>query len=318
MLDPPTGTAELRDPGLYPDVRLFVSNRLTNYVRVAPGRINALVSAQYLWESGKNQTEEATRNMPSAREAFLDSGVITPLLQVLNGREDAKGNIKGPEVVHNWLEVGHDTIVRMAWDMHDAGAALGVIAALDLPAYPDMLDAAKLSLEQAEEISIANAELMLEADVPHGWRRLFTTQGRSLEDHQRCMHAYAALGVLDEVRAGNAWLAVGGMAFEGVDERVWSVHRAMREQLGEGHIHALGVSRLNVLVPMIRQGWVNSADSSSPAQEVRYNRGPYRIRGPRPTFLADALFAANALLAEAELAKALEGDFEFHEQGSLL
>lgn len=304
------GNAELRDPGLYPGFRLFISNRLTEYVRSAPGRINALVSAQYVFGRA-DIYRRYLESLPSAREVCLDSGAITPMLQVLHGKAER-------DVVHDWLDVGHDIILKQAWDIHDRGVALGVVSSLDLPSYPDMLDASGLTIYEAQSITLTNTQRMLEADVPPGWRKLFALQAHTVEDLNSALRDYDALGVLDSVRAGDAWLSVGGVAFENQAERVWSLYRGAREVLGEGHIHALGISRLPVLVPMIRKGWVQSADSSSPAQEVRYNRGPYRVNGPRPTFLADALFAASALLAEADLAHAIEHAQPMWEQGALV
>lgn len=293
-------TSELRDPGLYPGVQFFVSNWLTGYLPLAPGRINALVSGYNLLTNA-SALADAKADVVHARTLFLDSGAISTLLACLRGSGKA-------EDVHAWLPRTPE-LVALAHQLHDAGAPPGVVAAMDLPAYADMLGAAGISVEEAEAITLANAATMLAQEVPPGWQKVFTSQGVTLADHERCMASYEQLGVLAAVRAGTAWLAVGGMAFEDQMERVHQVHARIRQLVGDtGHIHALGVSRLPVLVPMLRRGWVQSADSSSPAQEIRFNRGAYQLRGPRPTFLANALHAANALYAEAELAQAIERD----------
>lgn len=291
-------TTELRDPGLYPGVQFFVSNWLTGYLPLASGRINALVSGYNLLTNASALVSALT-DATHARALFLDSGAISTLLACMRGNGTAAE-------VHAWLKRTPE-VVALAHQLHDAGAPPGVVAAMDLPAYQDMLAAAGISVLEAEGITLDNAAVMLEQSVPPGWRKVFTSQGVTLIDHERCMASYERLGVLAAVRTGRAWLAVGGMAFEDHAERVHAVHQRIRNMVGPtGHIHALGVSRLPVLVPMLRREWVNSADSSSPAQEIRYNRGAYQVRGPRPTFLANALHAANALFAEAELASALE------------
>lgn len=290
--------AELRDPGLYPEFRLFVSNRLTEYVTYAPGRINALVSA-HVGYLAPEVFDRYLTHLPAAREVCLDSGVITPLLQVMHGKAR-------PDVVHEWLEAGHEAIVAQAWRIHNAGVVRGVVSALDLPSYADMLRASQITIAQAQAVTLDNTARMLEESVPPGWAKLFVLQAHTMTELDEALDAYAALGVREAVRSGAAWLSVGGLAFEDEGERVRGMYRRAREWLGTGHIHALGINRSQVLVPMILDGWVNSADSSSPVQEIMYNRGPYRVMGPRPTFLANALFAANALLAEVELARAIE------------
>lgn len=302
MLDLPDlpGNDELKNPGLHPRVRLFVSNLLTGYLRYAPMRINALVSAYAMLgenQNGRSNMRHTIADLPFARTLFLDSGAITPLLLCSRGK--AK-----PDQLMAWLERTND-VVDLAWLLEANGVAEGVVAAMDLPGYASLLATAGLTVPQAEAITLRNAETMLAAELPPRWLPVFTSQGVSLEDHQRCLDGYERLGVLAAVREGRAWLAVGGMAFEGETTRIHAVHRYVRERLGAGHVHALGVSRLHALVPMVHRGWVNSADSSSPAQEIRYNRGPYRVTGPRPAFVWEALHAASALYYEAELATAL-------------
>lgn len=305
MLSGPHYTDSMQEPGLFPAFHFFVSNWMMEYVSCAPGRINALSSAfamvrpekQYAAYTGDYRV--ATEHVRNARAVFLDSGAITPLLR------NARGTGK-PEEVRSWVE-RTDLVVQIAHEFAAAGAPTGVVAAMDLPAYADLLAPAGWTVPEAERITLRNAEQMLAAELPEGWRPVFTSQGVTLEEHVRCMAQYERMGILDHVRAGNAWLAIGGMAFEDNAERVHVVHRKVRELVGpQGHIHALGVSRLPVLVPMIRRGWVQSADSSSPAQEIRYNRGPYQVQGPRLRFLVSALHASSAIYAEVQLAQALE------------
>lgn len=305
----PTG-GEIRDPGLHPGFQFFMSNLLAEYLACAPGRINALLSGyDLIFRQGLTT---ALRNAKYARAMFLDSGAISPLMACMRDKVT-------PQDVHTWLD-RTDELVALAWQIHEAGSPPGVLAAMDLPAYARMLEPAGITVEQGEAITMKNAELMMEQVLPPGWRPVFTSQGVTLDDHRRCMAAYQANGVLGEVRAGRAWLAVGGMAFETQPDRVRVIHQEVREILGDGHIHGLGVGRLEVLVPLVRRGLIDSADVSSPFQEVRYNRGPFMIPGmaTRPSFLVYALHAAAALRTEAELAVAIRradriGD---HEQGA--
>jgi hypothetical protein len=290
--------ADLRDPGLYPDFHLFIANLLMGYLACAPGRINALLSGYDL--VARTGLPRVLRNIAHSRATFLDSGAISVLMAVMRGT-------MSPTAVHEYVQ-RTDELVVVAHQLHEAGSPPGVIASMDLPAYRQMLAPAGLTVESAERITIDNARDMLTKHLPPGWRPVFTSQGLSIAEHQRCLGLYDELGVLDLVRQGKAWLAVGGMAFEDHAERVWRVHQAIREVVGPvGHIHALGVGRVDVLAPMVVQGWINSADSSSPAQEVKYNRGAYQMRPnvPRPEFLVNALHAAAGLYLEADLGQAI-------------
>lgn len=301
----PLELEELKDPGLFPRVQFFVSNFLTGYLRYAPGRINALVSAYTIAKSA-SMHRAAMNDLPHARAVFLDSGAFTPLVGCAKGtttRDDLLG----------WAVNGPAVVTGLARSLSEVGVASGVVAALDLPSYQPLLNAAQLSVQDAEAISVRNAELLLAADIPAGWRRVFTSQGVSLDDHMRCLDRYEKLGILDAVATGDAWLAVGGMAFETAsnhqrdtgNHRVATVHREIRKRVPVGHIHSLGVTRVGILAPMVDAGWVNSADSSSPAREIQYNRGPYRVTGPRPSFVWESLHAASALYYEAQLAQEL-------------
>lgn len=301
----------LRDPGLHPEFSLFIANLMVGYLQCAPGRINALLSAYQTTQIESND-KRVMEMAHHAREMFLDSGGISPLIKCMKGKATAQD-------VRDWIG-RTDLVVELAWRLHDAGSPVGVVAAMDLPAYRDMLGAAGLTVDQGMQITLENAIDMLDRELPPAWKPVFTSQGVSLEDHMRCLEGYQRIGVLDAVRSGDAWLAVGGMAFAGRSDRVHVVHRRVREVVGpEGHIHALGVTRIRTVVPMIQRGWINSADSSSPCQKIRYNLGIYHMEGPRPTFLVEALHAANSLYYEAELAIQLKkaDRHPLYEQGEL-
>jgi hypothetical protein len=296
------GNDELRDPGLHPGFQLFVANLLTGYLRYAPQRINALVSAFfYLHRDAQRQNvgvHSDLLDLSYARTVFLDSGAISPLLGVTRGTHT-------PEYLR-WYVQQTDLVVGLAHKFADLGIKDGVVAMLDLPAYVDLLAGAGLSVAEAHEVTLSNARQMAKAELPEGWRPVFVSQGLTLNDHMAVMAEYESIGALDMVRAGNAWLSIGGVAFEGATQRIHTVAKAVRNKLGEGHIHILGVNRLHALIPMVRHGWVNSCDSSSPAQEIRFNRGVYHTDGPRPTFLWEAMHAASALYYEATLAMELK------------
>lgn len=310
MVDDIPTTAELRDPGLFPGFKLFVAQtpNFMGYLACAPFRINTLMS-EYLsrWYGGVGAWR---RYISDARYVFLDSGAITALLRC------AKGQV-GADHVYEHL-ARQDQVIAMAHQLYNDGAPVGVVNAMDLPAYRGLLEPAGLTVEQAEAITVDNAVKMLSADLPPGWKPVFASQGVSIADHERCLERYDRAGILDPVRSGDAWLSVGGMAFDVTsDGRVHQVHRRIRQLMGpDAHIHALGVGRLETLTPMVRRGWVNSADSSRPCQSVRYNRGPYHIDGPRPTFLLEALHAASSLQWEADLAmRVARDDIDWEQDG---
>lgn len=294
------GTAELRDVDLHPRFKLFVANLLTGYLRFAPQRINALISA---WvHIGPSQyaiakSNGALEDLVWAREIYLDSGGITPLLLAARG----KGTV---DMIWDWV-TKTDDIVALAHRLDNFGCPPGVVCMLDLPAYKDALDTVGITVAQANDVTLANAGAMMHAELPEAWKPVYVSQGFTLAEHMACQDAYEKMGILKEVREGRAWLALGGMAFEKETQRIHTICQATRDRLGPGHVHVLGVNRLDALVPMVHRGWVNSADSSSPAQEVRFNRGPYRVLGPRPTFFWEACHAVSALYMEARLADAI-------------
>ncbi len=293
-----TPDGDIPDPGLYPGFRFYMSNVLPQYLSVAPGRINALLSGfKLLADRG---LPEAIQHVRNARTLFLDSGAITPLLYGVRGKTP-------PVDVRTWL-TGTDRLVDLAFTLVDNGSPVGVIAALDLPAYAGMLATAQMTVQEAERITLDNAQALMRRTLPPGWIPVFTSQGVTLDDHRRCMAAYQSVGVLDLVRQGRAWLAVGGMAFESSADRVWTIHEAVRDILGPGHIHGLGIGRIEVLTRLIIRDWIQSADVSSPFQSIKYNRGPYEMPGTtsRPSFLTFALHASAALSVEADLDQALK------------
>lgn len=294
----------------YPRFTFFTSNWLTGYVRQVPGELNALVSAWNLTQN-KGSFEDARRDLPSARSVFLDSGALSPLWVIERGKGDMT-------LLHDWLG-RQSTLVEIAWDLFTAGVLNGVAACLDMPCVPGLLDKVGMSTQEAVAFTIRNATDWHAVELPPGWRPVYVAQGWTVQDYATCMHAYEDLGIMNDVRAGKAWLAVGSTLVRRPPS-LYTVHAHARKLLGKGHIHALGIARPDSLAYMARRGWVNSADASSSAASVIYNRGPYRVAGPRPTYLCHALFAASAQYEEALLADALataDGE-EIYEQEALL
>lgn len=293
------GTKELRGTGLWErGFKFGHSNWLTGYLRNVPGQLGALVSA-YNLNNSDSALQAARDDLPNARLVYLDSGCISILVECLKGKADGSK-------VREWMQ-NQDLLKLLAHDLYDHGSHEGVVFMMDLPQY-GMLQAADISLEEGMELTIANAEVFFDYahELPTGWKAVYTVQGRTEAQYLKCLRAYNAIGIVNAVREGDAWLAVGGLR-DGKPPALYTIYQAIAEYVGEGDrdIHALGVSRTKELVHMARRGWVTSADSSSSAQEIVYNRGPYQVKGPRPLYLAEALFAANSCRLDAELAQAL-------------
>ena len=306
---------QIQDAGLYPGFIYFHANTETRWLDFIPGRCNILQNA-YLLE---NFDFGDVDRLHDARIVFLDSGALSPLVAVTKGQTP-------PYTVLEWMD-RQDMVLKWAHNLHQAGVTRAVVASLDLPQYDTILKPAGVSRSVAMELTLRNAKQFAKAwydgELPPGFTPVFPAQGVRIEEYLECMDALDDYGILGMIREGEAWLAVGG-ARDASPPALLTICRSIRERLGPvGHIHSLGIGRMNQLVPLARMGYVNSSDSSSTTTEVLFNRGPYAFRSdrqPRPRFLTEAQWAAAALHYEARLAQALErahaGDV--YEQGMLV
>lgn len=305
--------ADVRDPGLFPGFYHWHANALrSKYLKHLPGMINHLTSAWYLANTPASTMPDRVDGIPFARAVFVDSGAITPLVKC------AKGLVT-PADVRAWLDRQDDT-VTMAWELAEQGTDMGFLGMMDVPAYPAGLEAAGMTKDEALGITIEHARSFIDAELPEGWRPVFIAQGPTVDEFLRCLDVFDEIGVLELAKQDKAWIAVGG-TLSTRPPALYSIYRAVRDRVGpDAHIHALGVRRTEEIVHMHRRGWVNGCDSSSSAQSVIYNRGPYKIEGPRVQFLQEAMFAAQAVYDDAQLAKAIAkaADEPIFEQEALL
>lgn len=302
--------ADVRDTGLYPRYVHFHSNVRNEYLALIPGKVNALVSEW--WMRARNGSQMDL--MPHARMMFLDSGAITPMAKC------AKGLLL-PEDVRNWLKGQPDLLAR-THALYERGVTSGIVGHMDVPQYPGGLAAAEIDPGEAMEITLENARTFVELsrELPPGWKPAFMLQGPTQAAYLDCIAVYESLGIIAMAQRGEAWLAVGG-TLATAPPALYTIYKTVREAVGpDPHIHALGVSRERELVYMARRGWIDGSDSSSAAQAVIYNTGPYHTDGPRSNFFGEACFAAQATYMDAKLARLLtEADAsEVFEQAELI
>lgn len=308
-------TVDLADTGLYPGYTYFNANTRTGWLQFIPGQVNILVSA---YAQANTNFSDPLETLVHARIVFLDSGAISPLI--------AQVKDKIPAVpVLEWMDQ-QDTIIQWAHRMHQAGVKQAVVAALDLPLYDSMLEPVGITKAYALELTLRNAKAFAQAwydgALPPGFKPVFSVQGVRVEEYLECMEAFDDFGILGMIRDGEAWLAVGG-ARDASPQALLTICRAVRERLGQGHIHGLGIGRQSQIVPLHVAGYIDGSDSSATTSEVLFNRGTYALRVDklgRPFFLTQALWATNANHYEATLAAALEKARagEIFEQGMLV
>lgn len=246
----------------------FHANGLSWWLRLVPGKVNWLGSAWYLEHRDARGQEEQLEDASHAKAVFLDSGLLTPIGRVLRGQgtvDEANAWLKDQGVVQRW-----------AWRLHEAGVQQGVAAMIDHNASPHFLEAMGRTFEESLDWTLDNAEAWGTYDLPPGWKHVYVVQGTDVDQARQCMDAYELMGVLDEVREGRAWLAIGSIA-KTKPPALFTRVEAVRRQLGAGHVHVLGVAAKNSLGHMVARGWCQSSDSASVAQQVIGNNGAYHI-----------------------------------------
>jgi len=292
---------EIIESGLYPRFTFFHCATRTKWFGFIPQKANLLVSAYSMTQgygkhAGDGFLREARTAAKDARVVFVDSGLITPMLAVANGKLE-------PDSVHKWLE-RTDTVAYTAWELYKGGCKNGVIAAMDVPSTAPGREESGISFEEGIKFTLRNAITMANTDIPPGWKRVYMAQGREPSEFIDTMKMYEAEGLLDEVRSGDAWLGIGGVNKK-KSPTLDNIVREVREYLGDGHIHALGVAGERI-APLAARNVVQSSDATSAVMTVTKNAGPYAIRGPRPTFLLNALWAAAAMRYDTLLARRIK------------
>jgi len=306
---------ELESPLADLDFTFFHANSLSYWLRNVPGKVNWLASAWYLEHTKQTNPKhqypeyQALPNDATYRSGaqcddgayagmvFLDSGLLTPIGRVIKGHGTTAE-------VDAWL-ADQGLVQRWAWRLHEAGTPPSVAAMIDHNAAPKFLQAVERTWEESLDWTLRNAEAWGEHELPPGWKHVYVVQGTNVDQAAQCLEAYELLGVLDAVRAEQAWLAIGSIATTkppALDHRVVAVRRAVGPV---GHIHVLGVAAPKYLEHMVARGWCQSSDSASVAQQVRGNNGPYAVPNipgngvSRPTMLPRQMYFYYAQFAAA-------------------
>lgn len=261
----------------------------SDYLLEVPHRLNILVSTKRV----NDRPMGITRHLPLAKSVFLDSGLITWLKLVESGKATLAD-------VTNWMRQ-QDKVREWAHKLHALGVKSGVAAMMDHPCEPWLLEKAGTTVEAAVKATIENAAHWRTADLPPGWKRVYVAQGWTLKDYGGCMDAFEELGILDEIRRDEAWLAAGTTCMRKPPE-LYGVYDFLRKRLGTGHLHALGIARPEWVAHMVHRGWIQTADSATASIAVAFNRGKAQWHGKgRPNYLVRAMYAAEMETLEAEI-----------------
>jgi hypothetical protein len=276
------------------DFEFFHANSKSQWLPLVSGKVNWLASVWYL--ENKNSTVEEGAH---AQRVFVDSALLSVIGRVIKGKEE-------PAAVDAWLN-DQERVAGWAWRLYEAGSLNGVAAMIDHNASDQFLRAVNRSWSDSLEWTLRNAEAWMDMALPPTWKPVYVVQGTTLAQYEQCMTAYDMLGVLDAVRSGEAWLAIGSIAAKR-PPALYTLVESVRHMLGEGHIHVLGIGSKEYLEHMVPRGWCQSSDSASVCMRVVNNTGGYsvvRTDLPRSAFFYYAQFAAEALLWNYELGGAV-------------
>ena len=294
----------------------------TDFLKYIPHSGHVLVSAYRLAESGKGAP--IWRNINQAKEVILDSGQISLLklaAKQIQGQPEASTG-RTTRQLSLLTSSLHQKVVdrmtqqhllpRVAETLYWAGVKKGYCAMLDHPCEPFLLDKVGLKVQDAVEMTVANAIKWRDVELPPGWTKIYVVQGWELEDYAWCLEMFHHYGILKEIQQGKAWLAVGTTCMRRPNQRngpgLYDVYEFVRNWGVEGHRHAYGIAKKDWIAHMRALGLIDTADSATGSMQVAFNRGLYSFAkgARRPNYLVGALFAAVMQHLEDELMDAVK------------
>jgi queuine/archaeosine tRNA-ribosyltransferase len=144
-----------------------------------------------------------------------------------------------------------------------------VVVMLDVLTKQHLLETCKITVAQAQEITIRNARQFL--DLKTKAKKCYVLQGNTDEDYETCIKAYQDMGILSD---DNAIIGVGSRAGERRETtiaRYGYCCKRLKEINPKLGIHAFGIGTPYTLVELYKQG-VSQADNQTFAVLTQVNQ----------------------------------------------
>jgi len=210
---------------------------------------NILVSGYHVLHRGGKQAMVV--DMIKKRD-LMDSLMIDSAAIVAMSRGDTDWFSRQPELVEFANAVDAD-----------------VVAHLDVLCKIGLLEKCKMTVKEAQAITIKNAEQML--DLKTKARKCFVLQGHEAEEYGECIKAFREMGIFEN---SQHIIGVGSQAGERRNttlSRYQFICRRVREINPSIGIHAFGIGSPWTLVKLYREG-VTQADNQTPHVLTRINQ----------------------------------------------
>jgi tRNA-guanine family transglycosylase len=144
-----------------------------------------------------------------------------------------------------------------------------VITMLDVLTKPHLLELCKLTVNEAQNITIRNARQFL--DLKSKARKCYVLQGNTDEDYEVCIKAYQDMGIFDD---NQAIIGVGSRAGERRETtiaRYGYCCKRLKEINPKLGIHAFGIGTPYTLVELYKLG-VSQCDNATPQVLTQINQ----------------------------------------------
>lgn len=211
------------------------------------GLRNHMMSAWSWFESNRGRPqilETVERIRGSGGRIFIDSGALSALRS------------RPPEM--RWLE-RQDELAALAEKVR-----ADLVSHLDVPMERRGLTNAKLSRDQAMQITVRNARAFMDLDVGQA-RKVYVIQGWELGDYENCIDEYADLGIPD----GDNLLGLGTCCMRLETRGLWQIAERVRQLTQGTQLHAFGVGDPAKIPRLARIGF-DSVDEGNTVRAIIY------------------------------------------------
>jgi ParB/RepB/Spo0J family partition protein len=247
---PPKESKAGRDIFIPPDFKLYFTLGAAVRVdwQVLPQK-NILVSAYHILHARARlpMVEDIINKRKLMDSLMIDSSSIIAM-----DKNDTDWFKRQKEVVALANAVDADTVVM-----------------LDVLCKPKLLDKCGMSVQEAQAITIENAEKFMKLET--NARKVYVLQGYEKREYMVCINAFHEMGIFEN---DNNIIGVGSSAGEKMEKTLDrykfccdNVHR-INPRLG---IHAFGIGSPKILVELYKYG-VTQVDNQTPTVQTRINK----------------------------------------------
>lgn len=204
-------------------------------VAISMHRGNCILSSYVYYDNYKRFHDHAGMVRKNAKRIFIDSGVL--------------GLAKAGIIEADWGAYQR----RVAQAAHDFKA--DYVSHLDLLCNDDVLATFNLDKPDVMRITVENAKLFTEVDVPG--EKVYVIQGWEPDDYLWCLDQYKQAGIHEQ----SNYFGVGSLVGRDAKETYW-ILKAIRNEIPEHNIHAFGLANLGLVAKLREDGLVNSTDNA--------------------------------------------------------